>query len=135
MLECYHQAAEKAEGRKRSRRARLAALVGQPETMSTSRQALGQWGESLAAHYLQQRGYTILARNVRTAYGEIDLVARQLEPPAAVTVFVEVKTRPFASLRASRRVDHARANRPTCWRLPRPICKIIPNWTATGAWM
>ena len=35
----------------------------------------------------------ILARNARTAYGEIDLIARQAGVSGAVTVFVEVKTR------------------------------------------
>ena len=57
--------------------------------MSNSRQNLGRWGENLAADYLSQQGYTIVARNARTPYGELDLVARQ----AQVTVFVEVKTR------------------------------------------
>ncbi len=57
--------------------------------MSTSRQTLGRWGESRAAEYLTRRGYTIIERNVRTRYGEIDIVARQAE----VAVFVEVKTR------------------------------------------
>ena len=55
------------------------------------RQTLGRWGETLAAGYLEMLGYTILERNVRTAYGEIDLVARG--SGEAVTVFVEVKTR------------------------------------------
>ncbi len=53
------------------------------------RQDLGRWGEGQAAEYLSQRGYLILERNVRTPYGELDLVARQ----EAVLVFVEVKTR------------------------------------------
>ena len=53
------------------------------------RQALGQWGEQFAGDYLLARGYTIVERNVRTAYGEIDLVARQGD----TLVFVEVKTR------------------------------------------
>jgi putative endonuclease len=61
--------------------------------MSTSRQILGRWGENLAADYLQQRGYAILAQNVRTPYGELDLVARQETAGSRVTVFVEVKTR------------------------------------------
>ncbi len=72
--------------------------------MKTHNQALGNWGERAAADYLRQRGYTILACNARTPYGEIDLVARQelrqpgtLEAgeggPACATVFVEVKTR------------------------------------------
>jgi putative endonuclease len=50
---------------------------------------LGQWGESRAADYLSGKGYKIVARNVRTEYGEIDLVASQ----GNEIVFVEVKTR------------------------------------------
>lgn len=57
--------------------------------MKTPRQALGRWGETLAADFLVQKGYSILERNVRTPYGELDLVARQ----GKVLVFVEVKTR------------------------------------------
>ncbi len=57
--------------------------------MSTLRQRLGRQGEALAARHLQACGYAILARNARTPYGEIDLVARQGD----VVVFVEVKTR------------------------------------------
>jgi putative endonuclease len=72
--------------------------------MTTSRQALGRWGESLASQYLAGRGYTILECNARTPYGEIDLVARQRESgppgerdPGWITVFVEVKTRSSAT--------------------------------------
>ena len=68
--------------------------------MGAYRQVLGRWGEDQAESYLVGLGYEILARNVRTPYGEIDLVARQVyglehgpEGPARVTVFVEVKTR------------------------------------------
>ncbi len=56
----------------------------------TRRQKVGQWGESAAAQYLERRGYTVLARNARTAYGEIDLVVRA---SGGDLVFVEVKTR------------------------------------------
>jgi len=56
---------------------------------ATPRQNLGKWGEALAADYLSQRGYTLLERNARTSYGELDLVMRQ----GGGTVFVEVKTR------------------------------------------
>jgi putative endonuclease len=68
--------------------------------LTQSHQILGQWGEALAADYLIEKGYTIIARNERTPYGEIDLIAQQTsqpEPgsyePQLVTVFVEVKTR------------------------------------------
>ena len=56
---------------------------------ASARQSLGRWGEDLAARYLAEQGYTILARNLRTPYGEIDLLVRQ----DRTTVFVEVKTR------------------------------------------
>lgn len=66
--------------------------------MANQRQLLGRWGENLAANFLIEHGYTILERNARTPYGEIDLVAQMLEESefpsnARVTVFVEVKTR------------------------------------------
>ena len=55
----------------------------------THNQRVGKWGEEQAALYLGQRGYNIAARNVRTPYGEIDLIADK----DGQTVFVEVKTR------------------------------------------
>ena len=68
--------------------------------MSQSRQELGRWGEAHAADYLVDQGYTIVARNERTPYGEIDLIAKKVCGPSAesresqeVLVFVEVKTR------------------------------------------
>lgn len=53
------------------------------------RQKIGKWGEAAAAWYLEARGYRIMQRNVRTPYGEIDLIASE----GAGLVFVEVKTR------------------------------------------
>jgi putative endonuclease len=54
--------------------------------------SLGRWGESLAASYLESQGYSVVAHNARTPYGELDLVTRQ----GTVTVFIEVKTRTSA---------------------------------------
>ena len=51
-------------------------------------QRVGKWGEETAVLYLAQRGYEIIARNARTPYGEIDIIARQGD----VTIFIEVKT-------------------------------------------
>jgi putative endonuclease len=53
------------------------------------RHALGRRGEELAAEYLRRGGYSVLERNARTRYGEIDLVVRNRR----ALVFVEVKTR------------------------------------------
>ena len=52
-------------------------------------QSIGKWGEDIAAEHLIQHNYEIINRNVRTPYGEIDIVARQGD----ITIFVEVKTR------------------------------------------
>lgn len=52
---------------------------------------LGALGERLAAEYLVAAGLTIIARNWRCRYGEIDLIA--VEPHCGAVVFVEVKTR------------------------------------------
>lgn len=46
-------------------------------------------GEALAARYLAEAGYVIVARNPRCRWGELDVVARQ----GPTWVFVEVKTR------------------------------------------
>jgi putative endonuclease len=51
-------------------------------------QRVGQWGEERAAVYLIQRGYQVIARNARTPYGEIDIIAKQGD----ITIFIEVKT-------------------------------------------
>jgi putative endonuclease len=53
------------------------------------RRALGRLGEELAAAHLGRLGYALLARNVRTRHGEIDLIAFD----GHALVFVEVKTR------------------------------------------
>ena len=61
---------------------------------SASRQSLGHLGESIAAAFLENKGYTILERNWRSPYGEIDLIVMENN----VITFVEVKTRASSSL-------------------------------------
>ena len=62
--------------------------------MNGRNQKIGAWGESVAAKYLEERSYIIIARNVRTPYGEIDIVAEK----DGFTIFVEIKTRTSSSL-------------------------------------
>ncbi len=50
---------------------------------------IGEQGEARAELYLKGLGYQILARNLRTRLGEIDLLALEGE----TIVFIEVKTR------------------------------------------
>ena len=54
-----------------------------------ARQGLGKTGEELAARHLERLGYDVLARNHRTRFGELDIVASD----GGSIVFVEVKTR------------------------------------------
>ena len=51
--------------------------------------ALGRKGEEAAARFLERHGFVILARNLRSRLGEIDLLARD----RSTLVFVEVKAR------------------------------------------
>ena len=61
---------------------------------SARRLSLGHLGESIAAAFLEKKGYTILERNWRSPYGEIDLIVMENN----VITFVEVKTRASSSL-------------------------------------
>jgi len=53
------------------------------------RGSIGSQAEMLAADYLMHHGLTIVARNFRTRFGEIDLIARD----GSTLVFVEVRMR------------------------------------------
>lgn len=52
-------------------------------------QIVGKWGEDCACAFLENKGFKLLARNVRTPAGEIDIIALDDE----TLVFVEVKAR------------------------------------------
>lgn len=69
----------------------LAAIRAWLAAPMTGRARTGRRGESIAASFLADAGYRVLARNVRLSFGEIDIVC---EAPDGVTiVVVEVKTR------------------------------------------
>lgn len=57
--------------------------------MTFAKRELGQLGEQLACEFLQDHGYTILARNWRANRVELDVVAQI----GTTLVFCEVKTR------------------------------------------
>lgn len=61
-----------------------------------SNKRLGDRGEDLAAVYLENKGYIILARNYRALSAEIDIICRDHSAEMNIAgdlVFVEVKTR------------------------------------------
>lgn len=72
---------------------------------------VGSQGERLAADYLRQKGFRILARNLKNKFGEIDIVAQV--PASQDVAVIEVKTRvlqdessPFT--RPEERVSHSK---------------------------
>lgn len=74
----------------------------------TPAQASGGEAEEQAARFLARQGLDIVARNYRTRFGEIDLVARE----GATLVFVEVRMRSserFGGAAAS--IDSGKRNR------------------------
>jgi putative endonuclease len=62
------------------------------QRVRTPAQTHGDAAESAVAAHLGRRGWTLLARNLRVGRGELDLVAIDPDPPAAL-VIVEVRWR------------------------------------------
>ena len=71
----------------------------------TSAKAAGDRGEALVARYLQKAGYTLLDRQWRCRFGELDLVARSR---GGIVCFVEVKLRGPKSMGLPREAVDAR---------------------------
>jgi putative endonuclease len=63
-----------------------------------ARRHLGQAGELLAAEHLERQGFTVLDRNYRTRWGELDIVAFD----GTTLTFCEVKTRTAPFTRGDR---------------------------------
>lgn len=69
---------------------RAAAVApGSGTSAGSARQAVGRYGEQVAAAHLKAAGLVVLDRNWRCRWGELDLVARDGD----VLVGVEVRTR------------------------------------------
>jgi putative endonuclease len=82
----------------------------------------GRRGENLAAWYLRLKGWRIVARRVKTARGEVDLVARR----GRTVAFVEVKWR---------RSEAELATALDAWRLRRVVAAaeaLAPRFAGGG---
>ena len=53
-----------------------------------STKTIGDLGEEIASKFLKNKGFTVIERNYRKKWGEIDIIARK----EGVVHFVEVKT-------------------------------------------
>lgn len=86
---------------------------------------LGRRGEAAAAGFLKKLGYRVVARNLRTRHGEVDLLVRRRR----LWVAVEVKTRAAdeapeqaVSTAQLERIGRAlRALAPRLWPRPREL--------------
>ena len=85
----------------------------------TGSKEMGDFGERVAAHRLESIGCKILARNVRTASGEIDIIVRDGEDVA----FVEVRTRRADPGTAAESLDEKKLQR--MWRCAMEYCDTI----------
>lgn len=94
---------------------------GNASPLKAARQGLGRMGERLAAEKLLQSGYTIVERNFRCRYGEVDLVAEHLQD----LVFVEVKTR--------RGVAYGRPEEAVGWRKQQKILRVAAYYLSKYA--
>jgi putative endonuclease len=88
-------------------------------SVTDPRHHLGRLGERLAAEHLERRGCSIVSRNHRTRYGEIDLIVMDGD----MLVFVEVKTRrgrgsPWDALHDAKRAQVRRMARAYLTEVP-----------------
>lgn len=69
---------------------------------------IGAWGEAIAAEYLRNKRYELVAANYQCRYGEIDLIVKNRK----FLVFVEVKLRKNDRFAAAREyVDRYKQDR------------------------
>ncbi|MBS1889060.1 MAG: YraN family protein [Actinobacteria bacterium] len=93
--------------------------------MTSHRLRTGRLAEARAAEHLGSLGHRILARNARTRYGELDLVA--FDGRRRALVFVEVK-----AVRAGGKIG---PERPVLWVTPRKqlqVRRLAVAWMAEG---
>ena len=59
------------------------------EKFRFSNKELGDWGEQIAVDYLISNNIKVIGQNIRTSYGEIDILGQK----DGIIIFFEVKTR------------------------------------------
>jgi len=93
------------------------------------RGAVGRQGEELAAAHLARLGFALLARNVRTRHGEIDLIAFD----GAVLVFAEVKSQFVRGACPARLPGSHQREAPGTTPLEQAISGVSGRWCRTIA--
>ncbi len=94
----------------------------------------GAAGEILAARFLREKGYTLLASGYRSRFGEIDIIASD----GPYIVFVEVKTRSQGAISLPREavtVDKQRRLLSTAaLYLKSYPCRLQPRFDVVEVW-
>jgi putative endonuclease len=88
------------------------------------RRALGRLGEDLAVAHLRRLGFTLLERNARTRYGEIDAIAFE----GRTLIFVEVKTRRIAGNPRKQSGPEAQPLAGLRWRQRNRLRRLATAW-------
>ena len=91
-------------------------MTGRRTSRPDPRLERGRRGEELAAQHLGEAGYRCVARNLRTRFGEIDLLVRRRH----LYIAVEVKTRSLHPAPEILLGDRAMA------RLRHALCRLAP---------
>ena len=111
--------------------------------MSSETGAFGAHGEAVASTVLMKRGYRIVERNVRSRWGELDVVAYD----GTTLVFVEVKARRGARFgepayavdrRKQRRLVRLAQQYLVRRKLGEPLCRfdiVIVDERPDGPWV
>lgn len=94
--------------------------------MTAKHLELGRMGEEIAVRYLGRLGWTILARNVTSSSGELDIVARD----GRELVVVEVRTRSEGWMQRGEESVGPRK----LGRLVREGSRYVDNSGWTGPW-
>lgn len=92
-------------------------------TILDRRRFFGQEGEAEAERYLRRKGYRIVARNLRSSLGELDLVAED----GRTLVFVEVKARRSGQFGGAIHAVHRQKQR--------KIIRLAAQFLAQRHWM
>lgn len=92
-------------------------------TILDHRRFFGQEGEAEAERYLRRKGYRIVARNLRSSLGELDLVAED----GRTLVFVEVKARRSGQFGGAIHAVHRQKQR--------KIIRLAAQFLAQRHWM
>lgn len=94
--------------------------------MTTEKQNIGKLGEDIAVKYLESHGFSILERNYRKPWGEIDIVASE----TAKNQFLALKSQElvFFEVKAQNQKFEWRPEENITWHKKRQLSRIVATY-------